>query len=228
MTISPVMEVLLRTDRGDDRKAVLKLCRRRFGPNRQPPYEGRIVPYTREREVAWQEYVSSGLAEPLLAEIKHEGDVKCPGYVSENEACETAEESDTDDEPKSRMEELGGFECFVYHLTQKQYNTEVKAYRHLKALPGRCVPKFISSVHVYSQDPPDGLPPTYFQVFGILIEFIPGFSLRSLTWHVSRSPELCTSLIQEAVDLTIDVNRAGVFNFDCQPRNFVVKELGER
>ncbi|CAM1505883.1 Fc.00g115200.m01.CDS01 [Cosmosporella sp. VM-42] len=216
VTVSPVMEVRLKTQDGDEQTAVLKLYDRRFGSNRREPYSRTGRPHTPETEAAWKEYLSSGMAETLLKQLRYNDR---PAFAYNDE--------DDDDEPQSKLEQLGKIECKAYYYCQKQHSTEVQAYRKLKALQGSCIPEFIASVTFDSIPVPDDLPGCYFQVPGILLEHVPGFPFRDIILRIPEKPQLWQELIQAAVDLTVKVNQAGVFHNDCKPRNFLVKELGE-
>ncbi|KAF4459838.1 kinase [Fusarium albosuccineum] len=224
MTMSPVLEVRVEID-GKKQKAVLKLYDRRFVPKRHLSYADPEMPHSTKTEAAWVNYISSGMADSLIEELKYEDEVNKPGFVDDSEEEGDADD-DSDDKPGSEMEELGEIECRAHHDTQRQYKKEVEAYRQLQALQGRHIPKFFVSITLDSIPTPDGLSPSFFQIPGILIEHIPGFSLRDLKSKIPDSPEIWKELIQDAINPTFELNGEGVIHLDCQPRNFIVSKQG--
>ncbi|KAM5349090.1 hypothetical protein ACJ41O_008913 [Fusarium nematophilum] len=226
MTMSPVLEVRLKAPDGEETRAVLKLYDRRFGDNRltMGGY-GPMRPHTPLAEDAWKQYISSGMAKSWLNKRRSRFKRELPknAYLSDEDLDDLLQD---DSKPKSEMEECGEFECKMYYETQSQYDHEVKAYEELKSLQGRSVPKFLDSVVVCDAIPmPPDLPALYFQVPGILIEHVQGFSMGHLIPRKPDQPLLWEKLIQDAIDLTSSVNQLGVFHYDSQPRNFLVKEL---
>ncbi|OAQ64028.2 protein kinase-like protein [Pochonia chlamydosporia 170] len=224
--MSPVMEVQLRTSNGF-RTAILKLFDQCFGVSRKQH------PYNQQAAAAWQDCVRSGLAKRLVDEFQQdENNIRKARFgdtvdddADDDEEDEDKEESESESESEDDEEDdLRVWEAIIYHRSQKQYEREVRAYSKLKALQGRCIPRFINSVIYSRPGAPTDLPAAYFQVPGILLECIDSFPLSKLTTKVPYQPFLWEKIIESAVDVVREVNTAGVVHHDCQPRNMLVAQ----
>ncbi|KID62548.1 Protein kinase-like domain protein, partial [Metarhizium hybridum] len=205
--------------------AILKLFDRRFGHSRKNH------PYNQEAEAVWQDSVRSGLAKRLLDDLRNEEDsVRRARFQkdvdkggSEEEEEEEEQEDDDDDDNENDLAES---EAIIYHTARRNFENEVRAYSQLKPLQGRCTPRFIESVIDSSPESPADLPVEYFQVPGILLEYIYGFPLSELTKRIPNQPFVWEKIVEGAIDVVREVNRAGVVHHDCQPRNMLVAEKG--
>lgn len=224
ITMSPVLEVQIRTPNGSQ-TAILKLFDRRFGEPRERH------PYNHAAEVAWQDCVRSGLAEELLADLRHHDDMfkrtrlKNDDEDTDDDDDDNGDDEDDDDDDDDEDEDEDDpkeHEAVIYYKTQKYYNNEVRAYTKLESLQGKCIPRFLGSVIDNSPQRPADLPAVYFQVKGILLEYIPSFTLSDMISHIPNQPHVWTSIVESAIRVVIEVNRAGVVHFDCQPRNVLV------
>ncbi|KAI0113923.1 hypothetical protein GGR51DRAFT_556421 [Nemania sp. FL0031] len=217
VSMSPVLVVQLDNWSGPQ-EAVLKLYDRRFGNHRKecqlsddPP-----EPHTAQAEAAWQRYVRCGLAEPLLQVIQHEND-DWRNYGDDSE-------DEVDDRPE--WERLGEQEGRHHYELMNDYTTEVRAYKELQELQGRCIPTFFSAVVFDMQSAQSDLPATYFQVTGILIEKIDGFSLSDLLANTPKeSPSLWKEIIEDTMECSAKANRLGVIHGDSAPRNVIISSL---
>ncbi|KAK7420909.1 hypothetical protein QQX98_002473 [Neonectria punicea] len=233
VTVSPVMEVQLRTPNGCE-KAILKLFDRRFGEFRKRH------PYNQKAEMAWQDSIRSGLAKSRLEELQHDQDMvrkarfqdkndddpdeeDIEGEEEEEEEDEEEEDDDEDEDENDLKEE----EAIIYHSTRKFHASEVRAYTQLKAFQGKHIPRFIASVIDNSPPAPADLPTFYFQNPGILLEYIDGFSLSEMTSRIPNQPRCWEKIVEDAIDMVKAVNKAGVVHHDCQPRNILVAEMDQ-
>lgn len=71
MTMSPVMEVSIKTGSGSEARAVLKLYDRRFGRNLRE-INGKYAPHTEADEVAFRSFVRQGKMAPFLRMLEHD------------------------------------------------------------------------------------------------------------------------------------------------------------
>lgn len=213
ISTSPVMEVQIRTKKGFQ-KAILKLFDPRFGALRR----GAKSPHTQLVEAAWHDYVRNGSANLLFHRLKRK-DKEDGAYMYHY--------PDSDDE-RPEWEKLGETEGIIRHQVQNFYTSEVQAYKQLQKFQGLCIPRFISSVTLETPPTPSNLPPIYFQIHGVLLQRIRGFSLTDLVSNIPNQPLLWEEIIQSAVDAAREFNRAGVLNFDSSPRNVIVARLDER
>ncbi|KAI1391615.1 uncharacterized protein F4822DRAFT_397264 [Hypoxylon trugodes] len=223
LTISPVMEVRIRTKKGFQ-KAILKVYDRRFGACRDwyaQNRKNRYNPHNQWVENAWQRYIRTGMAERLSEHLHREDKKDIPCY---------RDDSDFDNE-SPQWEKVGKIEGILHHKAQKYYAQEIQAYGQLKKHQGRFVPRLIDSVTLCPSAaqaylPPD-LPPSYFQVRGILLQRINGFNLDNLPQNVPNLPMVQEQIIQTAIDMAREINQAGVMNLDCVPRNVLVARVDD-
>ncbi|KAM4060767.1 lipopolysaccharide kinase [Hirsutella rhossiliensis] len=218
--MSPVMEVQMKTP-GGHRNVLLKLFDRRFGGDR------RRQPYNQEAEAAWQNCLRSGLAQNLLESLQEDEEIIKMARFQEdddddNDDSDEEEEEEEEDDERQLQEQ----EVVIYHATQKGYKSEVRAYTELKSLQGRCIPSFIASVVDESPPAPPDLPAGYFHAPGIIIQYIHGFPLTELHLKIPDSPHIWNQVVDGAIEIVKQVNRAGVVHLDCQPRNIIVSETG--
>jgi serine/threonine protein kinase len=102
----------------------------------------------------------------------------------------------------------------------------VRTYESLRDLQEQIIPKFLASVCLPSHDtdiPQQFL--KYFEIRGILIEYIEGFSLSDLETKALKSQW------QVICDNTIDIDHLisdhGILNNDVRPENFLVRSNPE-
>ncbi|RYP72599.1 hypothetical protein DL771_004094 [Monosporascus sp. 5C6A] len=117
-------------------------------------------------------------------------------------------------------------ECFIYS-DPISHAHEIKVYRELQALQGRCIPRFLASVTLDMPSYPPDFPPTYFEVRGILLKKVCGFKLEDLLIKLPKNPLAWEEIIQKAVDVAKEINRAGVVHRRFLPWNVVVARLDE-
>lgn len=215
VTISPVMEVQIKSPDGG-RRAILKLFDRRFGEHRE------MHPYSQQTEATWLDAVRSGLAKSLFDDLEHENDQRIKARLGIEGSDDDDDNQDEDEEDEE--DDPGEDEAVIFHRMRQLFETEVRAYSQLEILQGQCIPRFFESVIVDSPDAPPDLPAFYFQVPGVLLDYIPGFMLAELPLRIPNNALLWERVIQSAVNTAKEVNKEGVVHQDCQPRNFLVTE----
>ena len=108
-------------------------------------------------------------------------------------------------------------EAFLFDYCRDLHNCEVEAYDRLKDLQGKNVPRLLTGIrfHAFPTQNP------FFEVRGILLELITGYSLADLTKHA------CQSSWQRICDETIRIinliSDHGILNEDVKPRNVLVR-----
>ncbi|KAI1308542.1 hypothetical protein F5Y03DRAFT_393389 [Xylaria venustula] len=199
LTISPVVVVNFHKH-GVVHEAVLKLCDRRF-------------------EAAFQEVSRNGMLTPILDDLK-DADLMWDLY---NQVVQRTDEEDEEEKRKPERERFVKEEVEFYYKIRKRYDREVRVYDRLKSLQGRGIPRLFTTVLLQMPSAPLDLQPGFFQVPGILIEKINGFNLTDLVTKMPRAPpELWAHIIQKAINLIVEINRAGILDEDSQPRNALV------
>ena len=108
-------------------------------------------------------------------------------------------------------------ETFLFDHCRDLHSCEVEAYRRLEDLQGRHVPRFFADVRLNAFTTPNA----FFEVRGILLEFISGYSLADLAVHAPQSSwqRICDETIC-TVNLISD---HGILNEDVKPRNVLIR-----
>lgn len=214
ITISPVLEVQLHIP-GYDR-AILKLYDRRTGGPRSR------APYNEGAESAWQDCVRSGLAKEIVEDLQYEDDMRKARRLGIADETDNETSDDDDEDNDDSRNEVQEQEAWIYHTVQRFYTTEVRAYSELQSLQGRCIPRFITSVIDNSPKRPADLPAAFFQIPGILLEYIDGFTLADIALHIPDQPRVWETVVKNAMAVAEAINNAGVLHNDCQPRNVLI------
>ncbi|KAK3304587.1 uncharacterized protein B0T15DRAFT_568372 [Chaetomium strumarium] len=202
-------------------QAVLKLYDRRFG-TRLRDYRYRHVPHTAEREAAYHSFVRQGKMGAFLRELdekEKETNLIMPAWHF------------LDDCGPENSENSAKYEAIMWRECESNFNRETEAYERLKDVQGTTIPRMYAHVRLVLQDPdmPQdllGSPDTarYFEVKGVLLQFIPGHTLSQL--HTSPlallEPEKWQAIIQAAVDAVHEIDKRGVLNMSVAPHNVVV------
>ncbi|KAF5557277.1 serine threonine kinase fnkB [Fusarium napiforme] len=205
-TMSPVMQV-----RFHDRRAILKVYDRRCGTYLRECHE-KHIPCTAQVEAAYQSFLNSGAMGPFLEEMDHD------------EA--TSEFPRTSAGIRQGPDGMARFEAALWRITDRQFRTEAEVYERLKDLQGVLIPELYALVHVVSPGATAASPKKDYQtVYGILLQHIPGVNLDDMIEEESRptTQKGWTSLIQQAIDATYEINKRGVILYDSAPRNVVVE-----
>lgn len=239
VTMSPVMRVSFRAKSGREVDAILKMFDRRFAPELRRRYN---PSYDLTTEEAWRDYVCTGKAHRLFAWLdeKRHREEKGELLDTDSESDTSSDESGSGDdgdgtgEWKNRRkirtaaeihERIGKLEGINQWRARDLYLCETRAYSKLRPLQGRCVPKFLAQVCLVTatHDLSDARYSPYFEVGGVLLEYIDSFNLSSqLTTYAPKCQ--WRAIIQQAVDAANNINDYGVLNLDCQPRNVIVEQ----
>ncbi|KAJ0115647.1 hypothetical protein J7T55_010470 [Diaporthe amygdali] len=212
VTMSPAMEVKWVSSTRETRTAVLKLFDRRYGEQSRGSSSAYHSPSV---EACWQRYVQSGQAPSLFRYIEEmdmeEGEGVWDFFPFEDDE-DTADTWETTAKKEGRLQ---------YRALQR-WRSEIRAYEHLEKLQGKCVPLFYGTTS-FSLDPSRS-DTDFFRVGGILVQRIDGFILDSLLDMTEASPDTdWQGLVQSAVEVAEEVNKCGVMNWDCKPRNMIVQ-----
>ncbi|ATY59951.1 hypothetical protein A9K55_005727 [Cordyceps militaris] len=102
------------------------------------------------------------------------------------------------------------------------YNAETAAYEALVGHQGKIVPRLLGKV-TFDLPPETPVPSNmldHIQVKGILLQYLPGFTLSELDQHVPQ-PDW-QGVIDEAVRITRTLGDLNILNYDVRPSNFMV------
>lgn len=209
-TMSPVMLVTLKTPNAPNR-AILKLYNRRFGSSLRRSKKGKHLPCRVQDEAAFRSFVDRGDIGPFMDEMEKDRRTELlPNWAAD------------------RRLESGGqakSEAALWWEAGTHFETEIEAYKRLKDLEGVFIPRVYASVRFSptsastSEDIDD-----YHSVNGILLQFIPGWSLWDLPESPSSptSPQEWTSIVQRVVQGAHGVNKRDIILKASCPRNVVV------
>ncbi|KAK3296393.1 uncharacterized protein B0H64DRAFT_432949 [Chaetomium fimeti] len=212
ITMSPVMDVTVRTASGSEIRAALKVYDRRLGRDLRECL-GKHVAHTPEVETAFQYFVKAKKMAPFLREL-----------------ARRSKEDFTPPEPWHFLDDAGPdcqaeFEAALWAKCDGYFKTETEAYDRLCHLQGEYIPRMLAHVRVIVPVPnvPADLG-KYFELKGVLLERISGYNLGDLPISplAPSDPKKWPSIIQSSVNLAHKLDASGVLMGDCAPRNVIV------
>ncbi|KAF7936232.1 uncharacterized protein EAE98_002451 [Botrytis deweyae] len=197
-TLSCVMEVELLNQSGNKR-AVLKVFDRRFASQLRSDYK--VGPSTVAKETAFFECVKSGDASKFVDRLRNDEDFE---------------------EPEEGWD-MGQNEAYLYDLCLDMYEAETTVYRKLEHLQGKEIPQLLAQVKLQATTAADEAPDNaidFFQIKGILIELIDGYTLSDLPTKAPRESwgEIC----HEAVRVVRLLDDHSILNEDVRPSNIMI------
>ncbi|KAH6839476.1 hypothetical protein B0I37DRAFT_235476 [Chaetomium sp. MPI-CAGE-AT-0009] len=212
MTMSPVMDVTLRTESGSELRAALKIYDRRLGRDLRECL-GKHVPHTPTVEAAFQSFVKAKKMAPFLRELARK-----------------SKEDFTPPEPWHFLDDGGPdchaeFEAALWAKCEEYFKAETEAYDRLSHLQGESIPRMLA--HVRVMIPVPNLPADlgkYFELKGVLLERISGYNLGDLPISpmAPSDQKKWPGIIQSSVNLAHTLDASGVLMGDCAPRNVII------
>ncbi|KAL7791165.1 hypothetical protein V8C43DRAFT_306188 [Trichoderma afarasin] len=216
ITMSSVMCVTITLDSGQDVQAVLKLYDRRFGVDLRD-YRMVHLPLTTKREALFESFVRRNAIGPFLTQLAKDQEGRLlpikPHHHLDEENVEGNEK----------------YEAALWKDCDDMFHCETKAYELLKDLQGAGVPRLLATVRladtssIIPSDLIDGPDAKYWDVNGILLQYIPGINLINLD-SSSIDVKEWPILVQRSVDLVHKINEYGVVMMDCSTRNVIVDQ----
>ncbi|CVL07141.1 uncharacterized protein FMAN_15286 [Fusarium mangiferae] len=173
--MSPIMLVKLKTSNTPN-MAILKLYDRRFGSSLRRRKKGKQLPCRVQDEAAFRSFVDGGDIGPSMGEMEKDRHTELLPNSAADWRLETGGQAK--------------FEAALWWEARTHFETEVEAYKRLKDLQGVFIPRLCASVRfspISSSASKDI--DYYYTVIGILLQFIPGWSL----WDLPESPSSLTS-----------------------------------
>ncbi|QYT04038.1 hypothetical protein H0G86_010973 [Trichoderma simmonsii] len=216
ITMSSVMCVTITLDSGQDVQAVLKLYDRRFGVDLRD-YRMVHLPLTTKREALFESFVRRNAIGPFLTQLAKD---------QEGRLLPIKPHHHLDDENVEGNEK---YEAALWKDCDDMFHCETKAYELLKDLQGAGVPRLLATVRlgdtssIIPSDLIDGPDAKYWDVNGILLQYIPGINLINLD-SSSIDVKEWPILVQRSVDLVHKINEYGVVMMDCSTRNVIVDQ----
>lgn len=152
----------------------------------------KINPWTQSHEDAYREFVENDDAAKFIAAL--------------------------DDETDDESWDMAQNEAYLFEVSRDLHQCEVKAYGYLKDLQGKNVPRFFANVHVNAFSTKNFL----FEVQGIMIEFIKGYSLSDLAKNEPQSA--WQNICDEAIRTVNLIGDHQVLNEDVKPHNILIQK----
>ena len=156
--------------------------------------DSKVDPWTQSHEDAYRAFVETGDAAKFITAL-----------------------DDGTDETDPQLWDTAQDEAYLFDMCRDQHRSEVNAYAHLNDLQGKSVPRVFASVHVNAFSTKDPL----FEVQGILIEFIEGYSLSEL---INEPKSTWQSICDEAIRTINLIGDHGVLNEDVRPDNIIIRK----
>ncbi|KAL8974698.1 MAG: hypothetical protein Q9197_001067 [Variospora fuerteventurae] len=174
--------------------AILKLYDWRYAAQLRKDHK--IDPWTPDHEAKYRAFVETGEAAKFIS---------------------TLEDDDDTDDPQ--LWDTARDETFLYDYCRDLHSCEVEAYSRLQDLQGRSIPRFLADVTF------DAFPMqqnnAFFQVRGILLELITGYSLADLAKYAPQSS--WQRICDEAIHTINLISDHGVLNEDVKTRNVLIR-----
>lgn len=121
----------------------------------------------------------------------------------------------------------GENEAFLASEMLRMYNSEVAVYQRLRSVQGKLVPRLITASFLDTGSPNevDDRDQTSFQIKGILLQYIRGFSLTSLDSQAPQSN--WQDIVNQGVRIAHVLGDKEILNADVRPDNFIVNPIHE-
>lgn len=186
--------------------AFLKLFDRRYAS--QLRQDNGIIPWVEDIEDAYLDFIKSSKAEEFLQRLR------------------------TDDKFKEATEEewdVAENEAFLAHELIGLYTAETATYARLHNYQNKLIPRLLAPVSLdiasLGADSVAGMSVELYQVKGILLEYLPGFTLSTLEKH---APQSCwQKIVDQAINIVHILGDNNILNADVRPDNFIVVPNGD-
>lgn len=202
-TLSCGMEVDILQPATKHSRAFLKLYDWRFAVQLREDHK--MVPWTTNHETTYIEFVRSGCARDLLEKLRHDDEFEEP-----EEGWNTAEN-----------------ETYLYSLCMDMFGAETTVYDKLERYQGQQIPRLFApvklSIEPRANNDDDTFPADdeFFQVYGILIELIPGFTLAELDEEKAPSSSW-QAIVDQAIRNVHILSNHNILNADVRSSNILV------
>ena len=174
---------------------VLKLFDRRFATGLRK--DEMIGPWTPDRETEYRQFVHDGGASKFVTQLND-------GEAPEDSTWSAAME-----------------ETYLHDHISDLHETEFQVYSNLKELQGTDIPQLLASA-VMPDPSSTQASSEYFDIPGILLQYINGFPLTEMAERTPR--ESWQAICEDAIRIVNLAGDLGILNKDVKTRNFIVHE----
>ncbi|KAH8663736.1 hypothetical protein BGZ61DRAFT_462559 [Ilyonectria robusta] len=185
---------------GNDREAFLKIFDRRYA--QQLRDDNGIEEWSNLIEQEFLDGIRSGKMDDFLRKLRSDKQFQ----------------QDTEDDWDAAENE-----AFLWDEVSKCFKSEVAAYSVLTKYQGELIPRLLAEIALDISPPDPALgaqQQELSRVKGILLEYLPGFSLSSIT---QRAPQAAwQNIVDQAIKIVHVLGDNNILNTDVRPDNFVV------
>ena len=142
---------------------------------------------------------------------------KYRAFVEEGGAAKFVSALEDNDNTDDQLWDTARNETFLFDYCRDLHSCEVEAYSRLRDLQGRNIPQFFADVR-FNAFP---IQNAFFEVRGILLELITGYSLADLAKYAHQS--LWQRICDEAIHTVNLISDHGILNEDVKPRNVLIR-----
>lgn len=239
MTRSCVLDITIPTPHGPPLCCVLKLYDPRFGSSVRYMRRGRVAPHTQASEAAFQAFIKQGQMPGFLAHLRYldHTELMPPSAISFLLPDDDDDDDDEDasyDKSTKDPSRMAKYEAALWRESRKDFKCETRGYQRLAELQGSAIPAMLGHVRLVAAGgervgKPEDMPPEakrYFEVKGVLLEYVDGYLLEDLLTSPLAPPAGDLSawkrIMQSAIDKAHAINERGVLLHDPAPCNVVV------
>lgn len=200
-TLSCVMEVEVEIPSSQSQRFILKLYDHRYATQLRKDHKAESFGVT--QEIAYSDYVKNGDALEFLTKLRADQDFDEPDESKWNEAQN---------------------EVYLLDVCFDLYKSECAAYDRLKDLQGEYIPQLIAKLRLpRAPSSADDLPSEFYEIRGILLEHINGFTLSELADRTPR--EDWQKICNQAVEVVQLCGDRGILNEDVRASNVMIIPL---
>ena len=114
-------------------------------------------------------------------------------------------------------------EAYFFDQCRDLYKNETNTYDALECFQGQNIPKLLAKISFQAYEAEDMEQAEYFEIRGVLLEYIDGFPLSDLAENTPSSA--WQGIVDEALSIVNRAGDLGVMNRDLSPRHFIVRTL---
>ena len=196
VTVSPVM--LVEVD-GENKTMVLKLYDRRCCPKLRDEIR---YDWNEVAEDEYKTFVESGEADKFKPECMHSPRPGHPGWL------------------------IAQYEKWLHDRCDELYASEVGAYELHRQMQGKNIPELFATVTLQYGSSSNSGYQHYFEVQGILMEYIQGINLMDICDHLDSS--VWVDIVESATSLVSRMNQFNFLNYDVHPSHVIVREVNDQ
>ena len=120
---------------------------------------------------------------------------------------------------------IAQYEKWLHDRCDKLYKSEVKAYDLFKQMQGTNIPKLFATVTLQYGSSSNSEYQHYFEIPGILMEYIQGINLMDICDRLDSS--VWVDIVESATSLVGRMSQLNFLNYDVHPSHVIIREVSE-